>query len=208
MENQKVACPYCGHKINNSIEKCPNCGEFFVEPAISGFKFVSIPSFLICETILNAFGLFFIYSLFWISSNFKNIRNIAIQRDLNKFNILFISFCIFVFFSIIFKPLFLLVVIIEIMLSYRILRIIEKFTMKEYNSSVTHHEIGMLIFRTLYVVYYLDTYAMRVKDPNLRYCLDIEKWFKYAAIFAVVAMLLYGLSLIVSLPILYNLKGV
>ena len=201
MDDRLVECPYCGQQISNNDEKCPNCGEFFVEPNLSEYRLVSIPLFLAFESVLSAFGFPFFYSLIWILFNHNNICKMAIEKDLRKFKILFVWFCIFVLLTIIFKGFVLVDVILEIFLAYRILRIIEKFTLKKYNSPVTHHEVGMLFFRTLYVIYYLDTYSIRVNDPNLRYCLNTDKLFKYAIILSGVLVLLYFLGLL-SIPFL------
>ena len=198
-EEQKVACPYCNEQISNDIERCPKCGAYFTEPNLSEFKFVSIPLFIAGEVILSAFGLPFLYSLFWVLVNYKNIRNLAKPKDIKKFNTWAFTFCIFVLLTVFFKFFVFAVIVVEILLAYRILRIIEKYTLNKYDSPVTHHEVGMLFFRTLYIVYYLDTYSVRVKDPNLRYCLDTEKWFNYLLIGVILLGLLYFLGLL-SIP--------
>lgn len=203
MDEKLVSCPYCGQQINNDDEKCSNCGEFFVEPNLSEFRLVSIPLFLVFESLFSAFGFPFLYSLLWILFNHNNICKIAIEKDLKKFKILFAWFCIFVLLTIIVKVFMLIDVILEIFITYRILRIIEKFTLKKYNSPVTHHEVGMIFFRTLYIVYYIDTYLIRVKDPNLRYCLDIDRWFKYLIILvAILGVLFFAGTL--SIPFIIN----
>ena len=130
-------------------------------------------------------------------------KNIKVKEALKKFNGLISTFCVLVLFTIIFKFFVLIDVVIEILLAYRILRIIEKFTLKKYNSPITHHEVGMIFFRTLYIIYYIDTYLTRVKDPNLRYCLDIDKWFKYFIILGVILGLLY-FGGVLSIPFIIN----
>lgn len=203
MDEKLVSCPYCGQQINNDEEKCPNCGEFFVEPNLSEFRLASIPLFLVFESLFSAFGFPFLYSLIWILFNHNNICKIAIEKDLKKFKILFAWFCIFVLLTIIVKVFMLIDVILEIFITYRILRIIEKFTLKKYNSPVTHHEVGMIFFRTLYIVYYIDTYLIRVKDPNLRYCLDIDRWFKYLIILVAILGVLFFVGML-SIPFIIN----
>ena len=202
-ESEKVACPYCGELISNDIEQCPKCNEYFIEPNLSEFKLVSVPLYIACESVLSAFGFPFLYSIIWVLFNYKNICNIALPKDLKKFNSLIVVYCILVLLTIIFKSFVLIDVVIEILLAYRILRIIEKFTLRKYNSPVTHHEIGMILFRILYIIYYIDTYLIRVKDPDLRYCLDIDKWFKYLIIWAVILVLLYFWGLL-SIPFVTN----
>ena len=96
MEERITTCPYCGQQINNNDEKCSNCGEFFVEPNLSEFKLISIPLFLACESTMCACGLPFFYSTIWVILNRNNIRNIANQKDLKKFNVLLFWFVLFV----------------------------------------------------------------------------------------------------------------
>ena len=193
-EKQIVACPYCGHNIDNSIEKCPNCGELFVEPKIPSLKFVSVPLYLVAEITLSSFFLNYIYTLFWLIANLGVFYKIANKKDKKKLLQLFSLFSITVILSLPFKPLFLVAAFfVEIFLSYRILRIIEKYTQKEYGPSIIHNELWMGLFRTLYVIYFIDTYNLRVRNPNSRYFLDKEGWFEYLVILIVLVYILYGL---------------
>ena len=201
-EEKKVVCPYCGNIVDNNAETCPNCGELFADPALSNFKFISVPMFLVFETLLCSFGMYFFYELCWVCANFKNISELASEKDLKKFKKLLLAFLIFVLASLIYKNSLVLALITEMFLSYRILRIIEKHTLCKYNSPITHHEAGMLLFRTLYVVYFLDTYAIRVRNPYMRYCLETEKCFKYSIIIFLLLLALYAIGL-VSLPFVH-----
>ena len=202
-EEKKVACPYCGNMINNDADICPGCGELFSEPNLSGFKFVSVPMFLVFETLLCSFGLYFFYSLYWVCSNYKNIKELASEKDLKKFQKLLLIFLILVFFSLFRKLSLIPALIAEMFLSYRMLRIIEKYTLHKYNSPITHHEAGMLLFRTLYVVYFLDTYNIRVRNPYMRYCIETEQCFKYSIIIFLLLFALYAIGLL-SLPFVHT----
>ena len=177
-----VECPYCGYKIHNNVERCKNCKEWFVEPNLDVFKVISLPFFVIFSTSIFYSNFWFYYGcvLFWTLKNYKNFKNIATTNDLKKFKILLTLLIISTIFLL--KPF---MIAIEIFLSYRMLRIIEKFSYSKYGSPITHHELGMLFFRTLYVVYFIDTFAQRVKDPELRYCLEPSKWIKYSIIFLI-----------------------
>jgi len=190
MEEKKVKCPYCETEIDNNIERCPHCKEWFVEPHLEGFNLISIPLNIAFMTVFGAVGMFYIYSLIWVFFNTKAIINIAIPKDVKKFKVLLVLACISVFLTLISKYFVALDVAIFICLSYRILRIIEKYTLKKYNSPVTHHELGMLFFRILYVVYYIDTYKQRVYDPKQRYCLEKRRWFEYLVLCVVLSFIL------------------
>ena len=187
---KKVNCPYCGAEIDNNIERCPHCKEWFVEPHLEGFNLISIPLNIAFMTVFGSVGMFYIYSLIWVFFNTKAILNIAIPKDVKKFKVLLGLACISVFLTLISKYFVALDVAIFICLSYRMLRIIEKYTLKKYNSPVTHHELGMLFFRILYVVYYIDTYRQRVYDPTQRYCLEKRRWFEYLVLCVVLSFIL------------------
>ena len=191
INNAQVNCPYCGALINNNVEFCPNCKEWFCVPELSGFKYISISGFLIFAVLCEAFKLPLIYSLVWIALNFNYFVKLAIPKDLKKFKILFILFVVSVFGLFLTKFFAIVAIVFEMLICHRMLRIIEKYTLKKYGSPISHHEIGMLLFRTLYVIYYIDTYAQRVKDPSMRYCLNIDKWIKYIAIISVIVIILY-----------------
>lgn len=190
IEEKKVNCPYCGAEIDNSVERCPNCKEWFVEPHLEGFNLISIPLNVAFMTVFGAVGMFYIYSLIWVFFNTKAFLNIAVPKDAKKFKILLAAAVILVFLTLISKYFIALDVAVFILLSYRMLRIIEKYTLKKYNSPVTHHELGMLFFRVLYVIYYIDTYKQRVYDPMQRYCLEKRKWFEYLVLCIVLSFLL------------------
>ena len=198
-ENTQVNCPYCGAVIDNSAELCPNCKEWFTVPALKMFKYASVTLYIINTTLCEAFGLRFVYSLIWGALNFRGFLKISNEKDIQKFKILFCLFTISICLTFAFKIFIITDLILEILLSYRMLRIIEKYTLKKYNAPVTHHEFGMVIFRILYVIYYIDTYEQRVKDPDMRYCWNAEKWIKYSVILFLVLIILYLIGFI-SIP--------
>ena len=180
IEKKLTQCPYCGCEINNNAEKCPNCNEWFVEPHIEGFKIISIPIFLAVSALFQAAGLCYMFcSLLWVLINIKVFFNLAINKDSKKLKMLLTLFVIALVLTLYSKRFYSVCIIVNILLSYRLLRIIEKYTLKKYKSPITHHELGMIFFRILYVIYYLDTYKQRVYDPNHRYCLEAKKWFEY-----------------------------
>ncbi len=202
MENEEIVqvnCPYCDTMIDNTAERCPNCKEWFVIPSLKNFKCVSVPVYLIAAALCEAFGLRFVYGLLWGAINFNGFLKISNEKDIKKFKVLFCLFTISICLSFAFKICLISDIVLEILLSYRMLRIIEKYTLKKYNSPVTHHEVGMIFFRTLYVIYYIDTYAQRVKDPNMRYCWNAEKWIKYFVILFIILTVLYMIGFI-SIP--------
>lgn len=196
---EKVSCPYCGTLINNDIEQCPKCKEWFKEPALRGFKLKSLYSFICLDGILlPAFGLVGLYSLIWIHVNSKVIKSLASQKDCKKFEGLLAGFSVLVLLSILVKIFCIPAVILGIFLNYRILRIFEKYSYKMYNVQITHHELGMIVFGTLYVVYFMDTYAKRIYEPNSRYHFNLTKWSGFVVLILLAAVILSFISLFVS----------
>ena len=53
-------------------------------------------------------------------------------------------------------------IILYYIIAYRMLRIIEKFTYKEYNVKLHHNDVCWVLFGFLYVLYYIYTYNKRV----------------------------------------------
>ena len=177
-----VKCPYCEAMINNNDERCHSCGEWFVEPYLDNFCFISMPLFIILSIslVLGNLWIYYICVVVWLMFNYKNFIAIAIPKDVKKLNLL----AFLMILTLIFIPK--LAIIVEIFLSYRLLRIIEKFSYKKYDSPITHHELGMIVFRLLYVVYFIDTFTDRVKDPTRRYLLEPKSWIKYSILFLII----------------------
>lgn len=189
---KKVNCPYCGAEIENSAEQCPSCGEFFVEPHIKNIKFPSIGQYIVFNILTVG-----LYSLFWIIMNYNAFSAISQGKDLTKLRNIFIltvlSFCLAALHPIVFAVT---AKVMYLMLSYRILRIIEKYSYKKYNSAVTHSEAGWFFFDILYVVYFLDTYQERIHDPQMRNHMEVKNWLKYILILIAVVLVIFFINFI------------
>ncbi len=195
--SEKVKCPYCGNEIYNDAEQCEFCKEYFAEPEIKNIKLTSLGQFIVFSCLLPG-----VYAYLWSLLNYKSIINIASSRDRAKLKtmlILALPFCIV---AGIINPIVLVITakIFLLGISYRILRIIEKYSLIKYNSAVTHNEYGWFIFDVLYIVYFLGTYPERVHTPGMRMCFNINNWIKYSLIFllgiGIAVMLTYYLSFI------------
>lgn len=189
--SNKVNCPYCGHLIDNDVEMCPNCNERFSEPHLDNFHMRSIESFILLSILTLG-----IYNIIWVFINYNAFKSIASPKDITKLTTLSISAISFLLLIGLTPWVFVLYLILLILLSYRLLRVIEKFAYRKYNSPITHHEFGMIVFSILYVVYFIDTFAQRVNDPTLRYCLEKGEWVKYIIIFLIVILSIIGISFI------------
>ena len=191
VEKENVNCPYCGTLICNEVEQCPNCKSWFKEPELVGFHLRSVYMYFCCDVILCAFGFCFVYPLVWNILNFKQIKSLATQKDFGKYKGLFIAFTCLTLLAFLLKVFIIPTAIIGICLAYRILRIIEKYSNKKYNSPITHHELGMIAFSILYVVYFIDTYAQRIYDPYARNHTDFRRWLNYILIGIILGIILY-----------------
>ena len=194
-EKIKVNCPYCKKEIDSDATKCPYCNELFEIPDLK-LKLNSIFLYIVFDLLFICFGLIGVYGVFWVLSNLRKILSFASEKDSRKLKIIFFLYMVLIFANILtflsfFKFFLIPYFILEIMLSYRLLRIVEKYSLKKYSVSITHHEFGMIVFRMLYVIHYLETYSTRVYNPNDRYILDFESWIKYIIVFVLIVILIY-----------------
>ncbi len=192
----KVKCPYCGNEIYNDVEQCEYCKEFFKEPEIKGIKYTSLGAFIVFSCL--TFGL---YSIVWLLINYKPINNISNSRDRKKFRKLLsfgIPLCVLSSFFINYAFSLILIKILLLALSYRILRIIEKYSLIKYGSAIVHNEIGWFCFDILYVVYFLGTYSERVHSPGMRWCMNTKNWIIYSLIFIICATLVVLITYYIS----------
>lgn len=197
MSNNLVPCPYCGYMIDNSITRCPKCNEIFEERTLP-IEVDSLGRFI----VLNFFTLG-LYQNIWLLLNLKTINNMAsskkdkLKLDVPAFmlilSLLFLasqlSSYVFYLFGTISKfmlliaaclwvlssPLFWISCILMYIISYRVLRIIEKYTYKHYDIRISHSEAGWLfcplIFLPLftpffYLIYFIYTFKERVYNPK------------------------------------------
>ena len=183
--SEKVKCPYCGNEIYNDVEQCEYCKEFFKEPEIKGIKLISLGQFIVFSCL--TFGL---YTFVWLFVNYSPIINISNSRDRKKLQRLIaigIPLCVFIALFVSFPIALIITKVLLLSVSYRILRIIEKYSLIKYDSSIVHNEIGWFFFDILYVVYFLGTYPERVHTPGMRWCMNTKNWIIYSFIFILCA---------------------
>ncbi len=195
MEDNFVSCPYCGCKITNDVERCPQCHEYFTERSLP-IKVDSLGWFLVLNII--TLGL---YQTIWILKNLSKINDMALsKKDKLKLDIpvcililsvlyltvQFVSYIVylfgfvsklqvlvFLFFWLLSSPVFLLSVLLLFVISYRILRIIEKYTYHKYGIKIYHSEWGfyasslVLVTPLFYLIYFIYTYKVRVYNPKV-----------------------------------------
>ena len=159
---EKVNCPFCGNIVNKDDIKCGSCGSLFVEPNLPNIKFNEFWIFMVLLVLTG--GLF---GIFWFAINLKAINNLVTNpKDKIKFNWLFIILLLDI--AAIFalakpQPLFIAVMSLTyIALTYRTLRIIQKYSLKTYDVLPETNPYYIWIFNILYLIHYIDTYTNRV----------------------------------------------
>ena len=192
MKRTQIPCPYCGKTISSDAEQCPNCGEHFKEISIP-LSIDSLGKFIVLNCI--TLGL---YQYLWLIYNLKNINEMIIkEKDKLKLNIPVGLLAIVGFISCInilsyklymttnmknlliaaniMSPLWILSIILTFIISYRIIRIVEKYTKKEYQKEISHSDtwlffstiLFMLILSPMfYLTYFIYTYKERVYNPK------------------------------------------
>lgn len=166
--SEKINCPFCGNIIDSDAYKCPSCDSLFTDPELPNIKFKEFGTFV--ALLVLTFGLF---GLFWILINIKSINSLATDRKDNiKFNLLItISildvigyvFCLASINTINLVPyLTIIQCIIFMALTYRTLRIIQKYTKQKYDVALEFNPYYIVIFNILYLIHFIDTYSNRV----------------------------------------------
>ncbi len=167
---EKINCPFCGNLINVDVIKCSNCGALFQEPCLPDVKFKELGPFLAIDLLTLGF-----FSTIWFFINGKAINKLVEgKKDGLKLNWLFLllavngGFYLFVFYN---HPALLVILsalqcLIYIALTYRVLRIIQKYTARIYNSEITFNPYYMVIFNIFYLIHYIETYQNRVSHTH------------------------------------------
>ena len=168
--SESINCPFCNNLIDSNTAKCPFCNAVFKEPELKEIKFKEFGPFLTLEII--TLGLF---STLWFFINGKAINRLAEnKKDCIKLNwlvgLLALNFGVlivymyhnpaFVFISTIIQCL------IYIALTYRVLRIIQKYTQNTYDVALSFNPFYMVIFNVFYLVHFIDTYNDRVRQVH------------------------------------------
>ena len=168
---EQINCPFCGNLINTDAIRCDNCNALFKEPELPGIKFKELGPFLAID--LLTFGFF---STIWFFINGKNINKFTeAKKDCLKLNwlvgLLAINAGFYLFFFYKFSALLVLFSILQcviyVALTYRVLRIIQKYTKVQYNSDIVFNPFYMVIFNVFYLIHYIETYQNRVSNTHV-----------------------------------------
>jgi len=198
MSEEQITCPYCNAPLSEGIEQCPNCGEHFKEISIP-LKIDSLGKFVVFNVI--TLGL---YQYIWLLFNLKNINKMIVkEKDKKKLNFPIIILAIislicvtdvlafkifgmielpqnlaiihFLLGKIIGPTFFVLGLLLTYIITYRTVRIIERYTKNKYNKEISHSDTWMffstLLFMPLlspmfYLIYFIYTFKERVYNPK------------------------------------------
>ena len=166
--SEKINCPFCGNIIEADAYKCPSCGSLFEDPSLPNIKFKEFGTFV--ALLVLTFGLF---GIFWVLINIKAINKLATsKKDCIKFNTLILISVLDIFaygFSLAFYQSTNLVPILTVIqclifmaITYRVLRIIQKYTQKHYDVVIEYNPFYIVFFNILYLSHFIDTYTNRV----------------------------------------------
>ena len=165
--NEKINCPFCGNIVETAAYRCPVCNSLFAEPELN-LRFKEFAPFIALEVL--TFGLF---GTIWFFINAKPLTLMAKgAKDRLKFNwlviLLMLNFTAYVIFickySMIHIASIMVIVqiIINMLLTYRVIRIIQKHTQQTYDVLIEYNPFYIVIFNILYLIHFIDTYKARV----------------------------------------------
>jgi len=170
--SEKVNCPFCGNLIEEDAYKCPNCDAVFKTPELPYIRFQDFRIFLALDVM--TFGFF---TVIWFFVNVRLINKLCEKnRDRIKLNwlvlLLLMVVCSYMFYLFKFKAGYLLSILVFasilllIALTHRVIRIIQKYTLKTYGVELEYNPYYIAIFNVLYLIHFIDTYQDRVNQVH------------------------------------------
>ena len=170
---EEINCPFCGNIIASDALRCKDCGALFKEPELPDIKFTELGPFLAIDVLTLGF-----FSTIWFFINAKAINRLTTgNKDRFKLQWLFLllaingGFYLFFFYknpaSLIFFAI--LQCILYIAFTYRVLRIIQKYTENVYDAKIEINPYYIVLFNVFYLIHFLDTYKNRVQNLHVHF---------------------------------------
>lgn len=171
--SEEISCPFCGNIIAKDALRCEKCGSLFKEPELPDIKFNELGPFLAIDVLTLGF-----FSTIWFFINGKAVNNLVQGvKDKLKLHWLFVllalngGFYLFFFYK---HPTYLMLFavlqcILYIALTYRVLRIIQKYTEAVYDVVVEYNPYYIVLFNIFYLVHFIDTYKNRVQNLHVHF---------------------------------------
>ncbi len=195
--SEKINCPFCDSIIDSDTYKCPSCGSLFTEPELPNVKFQDFGVFLALAFLTG--GLF---SIFWFIINAKPLTKLTTNKTdsvkLNIWLILLIVLFILLYMGVSRYLVPTMILIILINLTYRTLRIIQKYTKETYDVIPEINPYYIVIFNVLYLIHFIDTYKNRVLEVHEHFDL------KSPYMIALILILIFIQCAAIINPVVYN----
>jgi membrane protein len=201
--SEEINCPFCGNLIDENAIKCPDCNALFKEPELPNIKFQEFGPFLAIDFLTYGF-----FATIWFFINAKAINQLTEgKKDGIKLNWLVLLLAInggFYMLLLYHHPGLLAIsallqCFIYIALTYRVLRIIQKYTARFYNAQLEFNPYYIAIFNVLYLVHFIDTYQDRVYHTY-----EYFDWKSPQAIFLLILLIIFIFGCYISIMLLNN----
>ena len=194
---EQVKCPFCENSVDSDTERCLSCGAYFTEPQLKEIKFKDFGIFFAMQ--LLTFGLF---AILWFFINFRAINNLTVNaRDSLKFKwlavllgISLLGYIGYILSDIKFSHGVAVIVaviqhLIGIALSYRVLKIIQRYTRDKYGEILDLNPYYIIIFSVLYMSHFIDTYTKRVMNSHDYFSFKSPQGVALITVLAILAVL-------------------
>ena len=195
--SEKMNCPFCGCAIEPGIPSCPSCGSVFEEPKLPNIKCQEFGWFFALHIITKGW-----FGIIWFLMNAKAINKLAVNpKDNLKINwliflllvfvILYLSLGISVSPWLVTITAFFVLYFIYVALAHRTLRIIQKYTLKTYNTVIEINPYYIALFNIFYLAHFIDTYTNRVQQTHEHFNMKWQYLIMLIIIFSVAPIALF-----------------
>lgn len=183
---ENINCPFCGNIINKNDLKCPFCNELFEEPQLKSIKFKELGIFTAIDVLTLGF-----FSTLWFFINGKALNSLSTsKKDCLKLNwlviLLAMNGAVYLFYFYQSNAWMILCTCVQILiyiaLTYRSLRLIQKYTLTNYNVQIEANPYYTALFNIFYLVHYVETYTKRVQGKH--------EFFEWKSVYGIILIIL------------------
>ncbi len=199
--SEKINCPFCGNIIDSEAIRCPNCASLFKEPELPKIKFQNFGVFMALYILLRGW-----FGIIWLLINTHAINKLTTQtKDNLKFNWLIVFLLsdigIYLYYFTGKIPLSIAKIVslsvlylIFVGLTYRILRIIQKYSEKTYGIIPEINPYYIWFFNIFYLIHFIDTYTNRIWEIHEHFNMKPIHWIMFIIIFAIAPIAIFAVN--------------